>query len=193
MNEAAPQPTATVPPLQDRVVFEQTIEGLIRALGPKLDESVKDRFKAAGLDVRQKLKVAYPVTTWVEVLWIAGQVLAPGLERDEATYIVGKRFIQAYELTLMGKATTTMARVVGPRRTLERMTRNFRTGSSYGTSRLVELAPGRFEIYCFPVSVPGFYRGMLEAGVEVAGGKNVRVQLARWEKPEEAVFEVTWG
>lgn len=192
MNGAAPQ-MSPVPPVSERVVFEQTIEGLLRALGPHLNDATRARLKAVGLDVDGKLKVAYPVTIWIEVLWIAGEVLAPGKDRDEATYIVGRRFLEAYEATLMGKAACAMARVVGPKRTLDRMTRNFRTGSSYGTSRLVELGGGRYEAHCFPVSVPGFYRGLIEAGLEVAGAKNARVTLVRWERPEEAVYEVTWG
>ncbi len=174
-------------------MFEQSVEGLIRALGPKLDDRCAERLRSAGIEVKGKLKVAYPVASWVQALWIAGETLAPGMGKDEATYQVGRRFIQAYESTLMGKAAYTMARVVGPKRTLERMTRNFRTGSSYGTSKLTELGPGKFELWCAPVSVPGFYRGVVEAGLEIAGARSPKVQLVRWEQPEEAVFDVTWS
>lgn len=187
------QPVPLAPPPAERVVFEQTVEGLLRALAPRMDDGLAQRLREVGLEVRGKLKVAYPVSTWVQALWISAEALAPGVDRDEATYLLGRRFIEAYQMTLMGKAAYTMARVVGPRRTLERMTRNFRTGSSYGTSRLVELSGGRCELYCSPVTVPGFYRGLVEAALEVAGAKKVKVQLVRWERPEEAVFDVSWS
>ena len=40
-------------------------------------------------------------------------------------------FWSGYEKTLVGSALTAMLRVLGPKRTLERMTRNFRTANNY--------------------------------------------------------------
>ena len=175
------------------LVFQQTIEGLVRSLGPTLDASCAARLKqAASLDLSRPLLPAYPFEAFVAMLRVAAEALAPGRPLEEGLYRVGRGYISGYGDTLMGRALLTFMRVIGPRRTLERMTQNFRTANNYTRSELVHLAPQHSELRLSRVHFDDFYRGLLEAGLEVSGAKAPQVTLARREG-DWAVFEVRWS
>ena len=82
-------------------------------------------------------------------------------------------------------------RVVGPRRTLERMAQNFRTANNYTQAELAHLAPGHSQLRLSRVHYHDFYRGLLEAGLEASGAQSAQVALAGREG-DWAVFDVRW-
>ncbi|MBF5043237.1 MULTISPECIES: DUF2378 family protein [Myxococcaceae] len=179
--------------LQDEpLVFQQTIEGLVRSLGPALDTSCRERLKQrASLDLSRPLLPAYPFADFVTMLKVAAEAVAPGAPEPEGMYRVGRGYISGYGDTLMGRALLGFIRVVGPRRALERMTQNFRTANNYTRAELAHLEPGHSQLRLSRVHFHDFYRGLLEAALEASGAQEARVTLARRED-DWAVFDVRW-
>ncbi|RKG76280.1 DUF2378 family protein [Corallococcus terminator] len=178
-------------PGTERLVFQQSFEGLIRALGDQLDEPCAQQLREAGIDPRGKLSVAYPLEVWVESLKLAASVLAPTSPLEDGAEVVGRRFLEGYGATLIGSALLAGVRLLGPHRMLERMTRNLRTGTNYLEARLEQTGPTRYVLTCRPVVVAGFYRGLFAAGLEMSGAKSPSVVLMR-SAGDAAVYDLTW-
>ncbi len=173
------------------VVFSNSVESLVRALGPALDETTRQKFLALGIDLL-KPNPAYPYELWVRALELAMDVLWPGVARDIATYRMGRAIFESYEQTMMGKALMALVKVLGPKRALERMSRNLRTTNNYSETRLTEVGPNRFEMWVNKVAFPHYFRGLLEAGLEFGGAKGVKVDIVRVSASEGAVFGLSW-
>ncbi|WP_002634028.1 TIGR02265 family protein [Myxococcus hansupus] len=174
------------------LVFQQSFQGLIRALGDDLDDTCAGRLRDAGLDTRGSLALAYPLEVWVAALKVAAATLAPESPLDEAAAVVGKRFVEGFSSTLIGNALLGTVRLLGPQRMLARMTRNLRTGTNYLETHMEQLGPTRYALTCRPVVVAGFYVGLFLAGLEASGARNPAVQIVRREG-EEAVYDIAWG
>ncbi len=172
------------------VMYAHSVQGLLRSLGP-LSSTAKQRLKALGVDPDERLEAAYSREKWLELINLACELTFPGVDKEEASYQLGRRFMGAYAETLVGKAMLTMLRVIGPKRSLERMSRNFRTGNNFSQTRVSEPSPGVYELWCSHVSLAGWYRGIIEAGLERAGANQVRATLLRRED-DGAVFRVQW-
>ena len=106
------------------IVFSQTVDGLLRALGTRLDDDAKDHLRDLGLNVRARLDPAYTLAVWTPVMRYASTLVAPGRPPPEQMFELGRRFIEGYAETIVGRAMLTALNVLGPRRTLERMSRN---------------------------------------------------------------------
>ncbi|TSC22922.1 DUF2378 family protein [Corallococcus sp. Z5C101001] len=178
-------------PTLERLVFQQSFEGLIRALGDRLDEPCARQLREAGIDPRGKLAVAYPLEVWVESLKLAASVLAPTASLDDGAEVVGRRFLEGYGATLIGSALLAGVRLLGPHRMLERMTRNLRTGTNYLEARLEQTGPTRYVLTCRPVVISGFYRGLFAAGLEMSGARGASVVLMR-SAGDAAVYDLSW-
>jgi uncharacterized protein (TIGR02265 family) len=172
-------------------MFSQAVEGFVRALGDRLDDRAKDGLKAIGLDLRKPLEPAYPLDTWFAVMRFGARLIAPGLPEPEQLEQLGRRFIDGYEQTLVGRALLASMRVLGPRRTLERMSRNFRSGNNYTETRLEPKGPTDYELWFNQVRSTDFYRGMLEAGLTRTNAKALQVRLVTHDSAG-ATFRVTW-
>lgn len=172
-------------------MFSQAVDGLVRALRPKLTEAAKDELRTLGIDLRKPLEPAYPLTVWMQVIRYGAGLIAPDRPEAEQMEELGRRFIDGYEETMMGKALLATMRLLGPRRGLERMSRNFRTGNNYTETRLEAKSESAYELWLSAVRVPTFYRGMLLAGVGRTNAKNLDVQLLNHDEAG-ATFSVTW-
>lgn len=173
------------------VVFGNSVEALVRVLGPALDGKVQQRFLAIGIDLYNP-NPAYPYELWLQALNLAMDVLWPGLPRDEATFRMGRAIFESYGQTVMGKALLQLVKVLGPRRALERMSRNLRTTNNYSETKLTELGPNHFHLWVNRVAFPHYFRGLLEAGLEFGGAKEVKVALQRVSAEQGVVFDLAW-
>lgn len=100
--------------------------------------------------------------------------------------------MRGYVETLLGRAMVQVMKVVGPRRSLERMQRNFRTGSNYIETRFTSLGKGQAELWFNDVSgIPDFYAGVMSAGGRLAAAGNVRVTVHP-STDESCRFLVEW-
>lgn len=173
------------------VVFGNSVEALVRVLGPALDGPVKARFLAIGVDLFNP-NPAYPYEQWLATLSLAMEVLWPTLPRDEATFRMGRAIFESYGQTVMGKALLQLVKVLGPRRALERMSRNLRTTNNYSDTKLTELGPNHFHLWVNRVAFPHYFRGLLEAGLEFGGAKEVKVSLQSVSADQGVVFDLAW-
>ncbi len=177
--------------MPDKLIFAQTFEGLFRALGDKLDAPLVAELRTLGVDPTTELKPAYPLDVFLQVVRRVGQTLAPGAPEAEQSELAGRRFILGYGHTMVGRAMLGMMRVIGPRRTLERLSRQFRTGNNFSETTLKELSPGAFELWVNQCKNPGWYRGIIAAGLEHAGARDVSVEVVRHGE-EGGTFHVRW-
>ncbi|MDX2014619.1 MAG: DUF2378 family protein [Myxococcaceae bacterium] len=174
------------------VVFGTSVEALVRVLGATLTPEVHARFVTLGIDL-ERPNPAYPYETWLEALRLAMALKWPGAPEDEATYRMGRAIFESYSLTLMGSALLQLLKVLGPRRGLERMTRNLRTTNNYSETRLTVVGPHQYQLWVNKVAFPHYFRGLLEAGLEFSGAKSLSVRIVSASAAEGAVFDLAWG
>jgi uncharacterized protein (TIGR02265 family) len=185
--EVAPKHVA----LGDRAVFAQAFESLLRTCGTPPSAEVVLAFKKAGVDVDRPLQVAYPLPVYLDVVLAVRQLRYPQLSDAEAFHRLGRSFIERYSTTVMGKALMAMLKLMGPKRALSRLTQSFRTASNYVEATAREIGPGRHEVRIWPVRYADYYQGMLQAGLEAAGAKDLVVTTRSYED-EVAVYELRW-
>lgn len=174
------------------MVFSQAVEGLLRAIGSRLDDGSRAHLAELGLDVRGRLEPGYSLAVWTNVMRYGASLVAPSSPPSQQMFELGRRFIDGYAETIVGKAMLTALKVLGPRRTLERMSRNFRSGNNYTETRLEPKGPTEFHLWFNEVKEPEFYRGMLVAGLERAGARNTEIRTLSHDE-SGAKFLVRWG
>ena len=177
--------------MSEPLVFSQSFEALLRATGASLSAESKSRFRALGVDFDKRLLPAYPLDVWVNAMELGSSLLAPGEEKSLRHFALGKRMVDAYGETLVGRALLAVMRVIGPRRTIERMTRNLRSTNNYTESTLEVLPNGQLCVWCSRVVSTEFYRGMFTRALECAGGQDVKVGLMSSD-PTGSKFSVEW-
>lgn len=161
-------------PEAPQVIFSATVEGLIRAMGDKLNDAANKRFEALGMPLKGKLQPTYPRPLWIKVCLLAGEIMFPNLPPEQQRVHLGRRFISGYGETLVGKTLLTAMKLLGPRRSLERLQRSLQTGNSYTRVTLRETPEG-FELEVADAPYPEWYQGMFEAALQVTGSKTPSV------------------
>jgi uncharacterized protein (TIGR02265 family) len=176
------------------LVFEQTIEAVyVRALHGRLPPTCKARLRQAGLDLDQKLRPAYPFTSWMTFLRITAEELYPGEPLEIGAFKIGEACIDGFRETMLGRAVLSLLRVLGPKRALMRATQNFRAGNNYTESRIKEVSPRQFELWMNEVgSLPTFTAGILHAGLRTAGAESVRVDLSGYDG-HACTYCISWS
>jgi len=175
------------------VVFAQTFEGMfLRGLGAELSPALRSRLWELGLDLNQPLAPAYPVQLWVAGLKLAAEHVYPSLPLETAHRQLGERFVTGFTETLVGGAMMALLKVVGFKRALGRMERNFRSGNNFMRTRFVDHGPRDVEVVIeSPYEIPAFTEGIF-----LAGARALRVQGARvvsQPNPEGCSFRITWS
>lgn len=177
---------------QTELVFSQTVEGLLRALGP-LDAATKGRMQALGVDP-DRLEPAYPADQYVALQRLAVELFAPNQPFPVGIEALGRRFVDGYGETLMGRAVLAGLRLLGPVRALERLSRTLSTGSTFFKTKLEEVRPAVWRLWINRVTYPGWYVGLVQRGLEHAGAKKVEVRVVEHVGPGQGLtLEVTWA
>jgi uncharacterized protein (TIGR02265 family) len=161
---------------EQQLWFSHTIQALfVTGLGARLTPDVRQRVEAHGIALG-KLAPAYPITQVVAACRAILPMLYPRLSESDGFRQLGVSFMQGYAESLVGRAMVQMMKLIGPRRTLERMQKNFRTGGNYLETRFKVLAANEVELWINDVTeMPGFYAGMIEEGGRMIGTKNLRI------------------
>src|SRR5262245_33738887 len=129
---------------EERVVFGQSMEGIYRALEPHTPAEAAAFVKAGVKNGR--FDPAYQVETWIEILDACAKRFSHLIELDRYT-VVGKLFFLGFEKTVIGSALMALLKVLGPRRTVERMTRNLRNANNFSQGTLESLAPNHHLVH----------------------------------------------
>jgi uncharacterized protein (TIGR02265 family) len=177
---------------ETQLVFEQAVVGLLKGIGDAMTPAIKQNIKQAGLDLDRKLLPAYGVDAWERIVVSAAQGLYPGLELSTSMARVGARLMDGYFSGGIGKALSVMVKMIGPRQTLKRMQRNFRTANNYSECVLIE--HGRAD-YTLKINEPGALRymalGILQAGLVYAGAQALTVSIETFD-PLNATYRIQW-
>lgn len=174
------------------LVFSQTVEGLLRALGP-VTTAGKAKLRSVGVDIERSLEPAYPVEQYVQLQQTAVELFAPDVPFSLGIETLGRRFVDAYGETIVGKAVLLGMKLLGPKRTLERLTRTLATGATFFQTSLTEVEPGVFHLFINRVTWPGWYLGLVRRGLEHAGAKDVELKVLQHEGAGRGLtIEVRW-
>lgn len=178
--------------MTEKLIFAQTFEGLLRSLTGKLTPRLSAGLKVRGFDPTVALLPAYPQVVFIEVMVFLASELHPGLPSDAGICALGRGFMDGYGETMVGRAMMAMMRVIGPRRTLERVSRQFRTGNNFSETRLSAVGATEYHLWVNECRLPGWYIGLLSRGLELAGGKAVSVELIHRDEAG-GNFGVKWA
>jgi uncharacterized protein (TIGR02265 family) len=191
LTASLPRLTLTV--MADKVVFDHTIEGLfMRGLAGQVTPRLKDKLRQAGLDLDHKLLPAYPFDTWVRCIGVAARELLPDKPDPEAWKRLGERMVEGYQETVMGGAMFALLKVLGPRRTLERAQKNFRSGNNYTEVKFTEVAPRVVDVWMNDTGLVSYFtQGMILAGMRLGGAPGVTVDILQTDE-RGTTYRVEW-
>lgn len=176
----------------ERLIFGHSVEAFGRAVRVVLDEGLTLELAGLGIDLRRPLLPSYPVDTFRAALLAGARKLSPGLPESQQLFNLGTRYADSYGETLVGAALKVGIRLLGPKRTLDRLARQFRTANNYSESRVTSLGPTSAELWCNEVTHPEWYRGLISRMLTVAGATEVSVTLSQ-QDAAGALFVVRWA
>jgi uncharacterized protein (TIGR02265 family) len=177
------------PVSEPKVVFAQSMEGLYRALAPHTPQE-QAAFLRAGVK-GDHFAAGYSIETWLELLDACANSRFSHLPELERYTAVGRLFFLGFEKTLMGSALLALLKVIGPRRMLDRLTRNFRSANNFTVGTLTSLAPNHHRLHINFTARPGFYLGVIESGCQRAGASGLSV-TALESNEQGTTYEVKW-
>ncbi len=117
-------------PSEQAVVFASAVEGFVKSLRGPIAPHVRQEFTRLGIDLNQPAP-AYTLENWETAMRFAANDLYGELPDNDRFRQMGRDFIKGYIQTAFGKAALTFTRLIGPRRTLQRMSNNFRSAANY--------------------------------------------------------------
>lgn len=187
--QSSPEAKAAEPEL----IFDNAFEALFGiALKNRLTPRMKERLRGIGVHLDRKLQPAYPRAVWAEALSITREEIFPFLPTPEGFRELGRTVLNGYAETLVGKALASIVRLIGPKRTLARMTKNLRSASNFNDTRFVDLGPTSAEIWVNEGIIhPEYVGGLLEGALRYAGATNPKISvLARDENG--CTYSASW-
>lgn len=173
------------------LAFSSMVEGLRRAMGNQVDEAAHRRFEELGIPMRGKMQPTYPRDAWMRVSLYAGQLLNPMLSPEAQRVALGRRFVQGYAETIVGKVLLTAMRIIGPRRALLRLERSFRTGNNYSRATFRE-TPAGLELDVLGTPYPEWYEGMVRESLAITGAKEIELTVLTYEPPAVTTYRVAF-
>ncbi len=177
--------------MDERLWFDQAIEGLwMKGLGDRVTPPLRAALKAEGIDLDKPLLPGYPAQTFARCVKLTAAALFPNDPPDEAQRRLGHFGLLGYQQTLLGRAVIQVLRLIGPRRSLERMQTNFRSANFIKT-RFTPLGPQSAEVWFNHVDdIPAYVAGIIQQGGTFAGAKSVAITWAA--KDVGCAFRVDW-
>lgn len=191
---------------QEPVVFGTIVEGTERAFGARLTPELRERLRVLGLDFKAR-KAAYPVDEFLRFFIALADGLFPGDDASRPARLrqFGHEFMTGFGGTAIGSAAFMMARVVGIRRSMERVGRNVRSTGNFMDARcdvngptevrIVTSVRPEFHRFVTPAwDVMALYRvGVIDGILSNLKAKEPVVELLMADKHQhETVFRVSW-
>ncbi|MFO0601153.1 MAG: DUF2378 family protein [Myxococcaceae bacterium] len=179
--------------MKEQILFNSFAEALIvRGYGSRITTSLKARLRQCELDL-DNLRPGYPahlLPSWLDAMALE---LFPAQSRAEAHHAMGRRFIEGWKETLLGRALRPLIKLLPPKRALGRMERNFGSTDNFTRITLTDLGPTAISMRFNDIlGVPDFYEGLLDEGASLASAKDARCRLQKLEAPG-AVFLCEWS
>lgn len=179
---------------QEQIEFSQSVEGLfIKGLGSMLSPPQRQMLRAAGLDLDKPLRPGYPATDFHRWIGLAAGAVYPGLPREEAVRRVGHRAVAGLEEGLIGKALAAGLKLIGTKRSLQRIERIFKNNNNYQVATLVELTETHARVQLNQVfGLPSYYQGLFEGAVTAIGAKEPTVTILA-SPPPGVTLHIGWS
>lgn len=174
--------------VQERIIFEDVVVAMLRAMGPALTPQVEAKLAAVGW---KKKFPAYPLTTWRDFLRICREAAFPHVPEREGYRRLGMRFVDGYSTTLLGAALAKMVGLLGPERSLRRVTQSFRSANNFTETAVSVLADGSHALWMNGVDDADFTVGILQRGLELTGAKGIDITY-RFAADETITFTIRW-
>jgi len=159
--------------------------------------------KGMGIDFDHAL-AAYPLDVWLKVVRVLAERFAADVPAADRVQHLGRIFMRGYVQTAVGMATLAAAKVMGLRRTLLRMGRNFRTAANYVITEAKEVGPKEVHIRTFidPQYLPRvtdhslllseYRQGVLQETLVLVGGKGTVDIIDAKPDVQDVTFRVRW-
>lgn len=173
-----------------RALVEQQLHTLVgKVLEGHRSAEVDAELRKAGFDPDETRPQRLEGPAWKRVMGVTASAAFPTLSTDEAQRALGERLIEVARTTGWGKALFGLAKLLGPRRALERMTQAL---GQHGATRLDEHGDTDLELWMrqAPVSV-GFAEGLLTAGLRAVGAGELDLRRSGNAK-EGYTFVIRW-
>jgi uncharacterized protein (TIGR02265 family) len=167
------------------------VSGLFnRVLGPDLTPDLRAQLAGVGIDVAAPPPDSYPKSAWYQAIDLTSKTLFPELPSAQQLRKLGSHVIASLQSRQIIKSGyLTMAKFMGPRRALKQAM-DFTDRSPVKLS-ITELSKTEFEIAVDDKEQPDFLAGLLEAAIEMLGGKSPSVSL-KGPQGESNLFRATW-
>lgn len=178
---------------EDQRVFAPVVEGLLRhGVGERVTPRLRERLKQVGLELDRPLLPAYPVTQWIHCLHIIVAELYPDVPREEGFRQLAAHHVEGYGRTLVGRALLRLLRLLGPKRTVYRMTQALRSSDNYTEVRLEELGPCRYELWMnSALDTPGYAEALFVSFLRVSGAEEAQASIVRQDE-ESTTYHLSW-
>jgi uncharacterized protein (TIGR02265 family) len=113
------------------------------------------------------------------------------MPEEKAMYEIGRSLIAGYRETMVGRAVTATARLIGPLRTLERFARSLKTVNNFGESQTQRVGPQHVRIVTRPARFPSYYEGVFKEIMSGLGFPDAQVATGPLQG-EELTIDVRW-
>jgi uncharacterized protein (TIGR02265 family) len=177
--------------VSEKVVFEHTVESVIRLLARPIPPEQIAGLDALGIDLSKPLLPAYPAVTHSALIDFVARQRFPELPKEPAEFELGRAFVHTYTQTVMGRAIRGLVWTIGPHRALERMTRTFRTANNYTDTRLKRLGPASYELWFNFTISPSYFQGIVHETLTLCVLKGLEVKLSSVQG-DEVTLLVSW-
>lgn len=179
--------------MTQRVYYAVAVEGTFKlGVGDRLTDAQRETLRDEyGIDPFDT-KPSYSVEVMHKGFEYLQRELFPQMTPEESEDLLGVLSFRGFAQTLVGKAIVQMMRLIGPERTMPRMSKNLKAGTNFMDIKSRKLAPGHFELDVSDVGgMPHFYRGMFGEGLMLTRAKDLKVELASISV-RGATYRITW-
>ena len=180
-----------MPASEQHLVYDFSIESLFKGLGDRLTPSLKDKVRAAGIDLDRKLLPAYPKEVWIRAVDVVARELSVNGDASACSRQLGHDITNGFAESLLGKTMAPGVRLMGVRRVLLRLPKMLTMSNNFLKVAVVE-SPGNSVRVVVNEAVPSaeFLCGIIDAIAAYAGAKSCSVSFAADGPMVE--FTVTW-
>lgn len=175
----------------ERVVFQNAVQAFFRVL-PPITQRARERFLALGVRPEGPYLPAYTTDQMYALEEVAAEELFPQLGRSEALQRVGELQVGGFGSTALGTALFALLRILGRRRSLERITRSWRSANNCIEATVTEVEPDVVHIWVNYVGRnPEVCLGILNAALKATSQTPRQASVFQAEFPT-AIYRFDW-
>ncbi len=176
------------------VIYRHTVEAFVQRVLLRrglLSLEFDRELKALGFDASRPTEVTLDM--WETLMRRSAKRLSPQKTEADALNDLGREQLRGYTEGLVGRALSTLLRLIGPRRTMLRMMENYRTADSVTEVKSTELSPTAIELeFSSDFNMPTYVSGLMEETLVMLRAKDPKVEFKK-QATGSTVFSVSWS